>query len=156
MSEMKVPNLKFLNPKDVRMDLSPVHKQRLHDLANFIANEEYEFTMEHFHSEPSCGTAGCIAGHAAVMVPELRSNSYNFPHSCGPDIRKTMGYFTDVNDRVTPFYNLFYARQAETASGRMDLTRVTRNMAVAALRRFADTGYAFFCPDDKDAPLDKE
>ena len=109
--------------------------KRLHKLADFMEKAEYGFNMSDPDADPKCGTAGCIAGHAAVLWPSLR------------EYHEDESNFTWSNERLTAFLDISYEQHEELcfiSSGLVLLGEVTRSVAVAAVRRLADTGEVEF------------
>jgi hypothetical protein len=105
-------------------------------LADFIENARYEFNMASGFAKPTCGTAGCIGGHAAVLWPSIRSPLAGDTFSWDSralaeklEISEIMGY-----DLCMPTEYF--------------LRKITRPMAVAALRRLAKTSRVHFSKRD--------
>ena len=109
-----------------------MNTKRLHKLADFIEKADYGFNMSSPEADPECGTAGCIAGHAAVLWPSVREHHFGLP-----------GFSWD-GDKLTPFLGISDDQHEDLffgpAADGILLGDITRSMAVAAVRRFADTG----------------
>lgn len=45
-------------------------------LADFLSSKKYEFAMCDSRATPKCGSAGCIGGHAAVLWPDIRTETF--------------------------------------------------------------------------------
>ena len=110
-------------------------------LADFIESEKYQFDMRDSSATPSCGTAGCIGGHAAVLWKEVRqywSDTKRTEFGFNQDMLiKNLGLrFSDMNTLCfTP----------RTSSGvLLDYDDITRTHAVEALRHLAKTGKVRF------------
>lgn len=123
-----------------------VNRSAILDLAAFIEEQKYEFDMGESDANPSCGTAGCIAGHAAVLWKACRAKESH--HSMGEftfdqsKLAKKLGITDEQSEE------LFY--EVPRDGGHISYENVNRCMAVRALRRLADTGEVLFELPDED------
>lgn len=67
------------------------NKERLQELHDFVRDTILEFDMGTAMVNISCGTAGCLLGHAALRWPEGRNKMG--PQSYSPDATFFMGLF---------------------------------------------------------------
>ena len=105
-------------------------QQNCLELADYIERQpDGRFRMNSW-GIPSCGTAGCIAGHGFALWPELprRGDKY-VPMDCAEKLGLS----------ESQAYGMFLPYGLET---------ITKPVAVAALRRFALTGEIYFDPAD--------
>ena len=107
-------------------------------LASFIERGRYEFNMLSGWARPTCGTAGCIGGHAAVLWPSLRKLT-------------CVDYFSFNDDALAEKLGLSSEKTDDLCYGNMVLVRcgltlgdVTRIAAVEMLRNLAKTGRVRF------------
>jgi hypothetical protein len=129
--------------------------EALNRLADFIASGRYEFDMGESYAYPSCGTAGCIGGHAAVLWGELRDakcetfswNSQKLAvhlgFDCGVEEELCYPGIDSVEfDRLNPpsYPNLFKYK-AVTRESAVDLLR---RLAVVARERAPTVGDVYF------------
>lgn len=117
-----------------------MNREAILELADFIERAEYEFRMSSAIVDLNCGSAGCIGGHAAVLWPDeiacdliLGSRSF---------IPSSLAAKLDMPFR--DFWALCYG-----APGVSAMSDITREMAIAALRRLADTGVVEFRLEDR-------
>ena len=110
-------------------------------LADFIESEKYQFDMRDSSATPSCGTAGCIGGHAAVLWKEVRQY--------WPDTKRTKFGFNQgmliqhLGLSFSDMHTLCFTPR--TSSGEvLDYDEITRAHAVEALRHLAETGKVRF------------
>lgn len=122
------------------MTIAEPYYSRIHELANFIEEAIFEFDMEEARVNLTCGTAGCIAGHAAVLWPDVRAE--NIFNDSGPEtfswdeerLNEHLGLDNMLNGR------LFYVNPHLSTIWK----RVDRAKAVDTLRRYAETGVVDF------------
>lgn len=116
-----------------------MHKQNILELADFLEKAEFIFDMGSALANPECGAAGCIGGHAAVLWEELRQGSYS---SVGYTFNLSkLGNKLELKEQLTT--DLCFNPHDEDGIG-MSCLSVTRSMAVATLRRLAETGELYF------------
>lgn len=118
-----------------------MNREAIRQLADFIEEGRYRFAMECPDAHPTCGTAGCIGGHAAVLWPIVRDpffssrGSYTFSVSL---LAKKL-WVTDGEVEL-----LCFAVPKPDGLWHTDLMDVTREQAVATLREWADTSRIVF------------
>lgn len=119
-----------------------VNKENVLALRDFIASEEFGFDMDRGLARPSCGTAGCIGGHAAILWPEVRA-------SVGTLSDAFAWYETDLAEMLGVTLNtehqLCYPSWHRTAGFTLDAypdhwRSVSRADAVRVLTKLAETG----------------
>lgn len=116
-----------------------MNKENILALADFIESRKYRFDMTRPRANPSCRTAGCIGGHAAVLWPELRTPRLK-DRSFGwgwENLRAKLGISEAQHKRLCFWC---YNRKGEL----VPLYYITRKMAVATLHRLAETGEVYF------------
>lgn len=102
-------------------------KRNIMKLADFIGEAKFPFDMCSYEV-PSCGTAGCIAGHAAALWPGLDDDGFFDPVK----VDNKLG----LNDKQTE--ELFYPKSV--FNGKSILSLITRGCAIECLRNFVITG----------------
>ena len=100
----------------------------IHQLADLLESETYEFNMSDPVANPECGSAGCIGGHAAVLWPEVRDFEDSQGFSWDDEY---LGEKLGLSQHQTD--HLCYPKCFRTQD-------VTRKMAVTVLRNLARTG----------------
>lgn len=118
------------------MKIAEPFYSRIHELANFIEEALFKFDMAESFVNPACGTSGCIAGHAAMLWPEVRmflefDKKYTWSEE---RINKHLGLDHYHHSR------LFYANPHMSKIWKF----VDRAKAVDTLRRYAETGVVDF------------
>jgi hypothetical protein len=117
----------------------------LNELADFVERADYGFDMADGMVRTGCGTAGCIAGHAAVLWPDVREDGW----------AKADG-FTWEDDRLCEKLGLTKDQHEDLffdVPGCADgVHYVDRAMAIAAVRRFAATGEIRFDDTERTTP----
>ena len=117
-------------------------------LADFLESEDFEFDMLDPRVYESCGSAGCIGGHAALLWPGVRAGH---TESVGP---KGVNY--NGHSMATKFGHQNYTWNSEKLAEKLGLDqdaekhlcfprplplrKVTREQAVRVLRHLALTG----------------
>lgn len=113
-------------------------KEKILELADFIESGKFDFNFSIDEVRPACGSAGCIGGHAAALWPELRVARSNGKYTWDTDkLAEHLGISNLVADR------LCFEPQSK-AGYHFEYGEVTREMAVAAVRRLANTGEPHF------------
>lgn len=117
-----------------------VNKVNVLQLAEFVERGDYIFNMDEPTATPSCGTAGCIGGHAAVLWADVAKPAY--------------GDVTEIT-----FHEVALAEKLGLDDGQLErlcfepedecersvpYESVTREVAVATLKRLAETGELYF------------
>lgn len=119
----------------------PVNRAACLQLADFIARAHYRFDMSSCEAEPLCGSAGCIGGHAAVLWPDVRESNAGVDFTWDEEkLAAKLGITRATHDA------LCYLAGENDDDDISDLSDVTRRMAVATLRRLAETGVVTFRP----------
>lgn len=116
----------------------------LNELADFIASSTYSFDMAQPTAQPSCGTAGCIGGHAAVLWEDIRDTDWNVDSGYSwrdEALAEKLGISWHAHRAICypgddDSADIFFV---DTEAG-IDYAKVTRESAVDMLRNFARTG----------------
>lgn len=117
--------------------------EAINELADFIENCELTYDFNATDVSASCGTAGCSAGHAALLWEDIReavTSDYAEPGDYTWDHEKLadkLGLSRDQHDE------LFWLPQYEDHTP-ADLADITKEDAVATLRRFASSGETYY------------
>lgn len=122
------------------------NRKRLNALADYIEKAKYQFNMSESSAYPTCGTAGCIAGHSAVFRPTSGDLQFLEHDDAGHIMHAHMHM-----ERFASFYGLAFKTaealclEPKTVDGtELSYSCVSRSMAVAAIRRLAKTGRVYF------------
>lgn len=122
-----------------------MNKEAINELADFIESAKFKFDMGEPDAAPTCGTAGCIGGHAAMLWPEVRAGErYNA-------IEK-IEYFSWNEKQLIKKLGLAEGQEGQLCylgSSRMTLCSITRAGAVTTLRRLAETGEVVWKREDQ-------
>lgn len=121
-------------------------KNRLLKLADIIENNKpiewkgrpVKFDMSEWGHERSCGTAACIAGHAAILSgqPFDPKAEYALGYERGNTARKVAAEWLGIKDYEESIRLFIPTNHGYT--GRLE--NITRRRAAAVLRSFAETG----------------
>lgn len=118
-----------------------INKSAVLELAAFIESGKYKFDMAEPCVNPFCGTAGCIAGHAAMLWVDVREKieeetveEFSFSEK---KVAEKLGITSNQS------HNLFYGTP-DGDGGSVDYEDVTRCVAVRTLRHLAETGEIVF------------
>ena len=106
--------------------------EAINQLADFIESGKYEFDMRKPIAHPECGSAGCIGGHASVLWPEVEKGLGGF--NCDTLAERLGIGWNDAQDLCFPELP--------------DYGKITREIAVSALRRMAETGEVAFVVEE--------
>lgn len=125
-----------------------MNKAAILELAAFIEKAEFTFNMYNGWPQPSCGSAGCIGGHAAVLWPELRDNAGLVQDDA----------FTWNGAKLLSKLDISRGHEqalCQMTDSRYGFSNVHREDAVAVLHRFIATGEVDwdFVLDSKITPL---
>lgn len=111
---------------------------RIMKLADFVETTPYEFKMSQPWAQPQCGTAGCIAGHAAVLWPEVRMSGRIIRYD-DDKLKDFLGIDEETATRL--FYPGDYIEiEWEDFDEDIRYQHITQKGAAATLRRLAVTG----------------
>lgn len=135
-----------------------MHKENILALADFIERAEYEFDMSIPRAKPACGSAGCIGGHAAVLWPDLRVDDSNLEEDATLSNENNLLNFTwnqpllQACLDITQYEHKILCFHTFNRDGeRVPYENITREVAVATLRRLAKTGEIYFdAPGEQD------
>jgi hypothetical protein len=136
------------------------NKQRILELADFLETAKFKFDMGSPNVYPSCGSAGCIGGHAAALWTKVRdtvaidadygdTGRYSWHQQTLADYlgisRNTadrLCYPEDERDQGDDEYEHAETWTDEGALPEecVEYGKITRAGAVATLRRLAETG----------------
>jgi len=120
------------------------------ELSNFIESEKYAFDLDTAKIDESCGTAGCVAGHAdALWTSGDYSRSRDYDRTIIIDKLSLEGLKYEVLC-LTPL-DKSGSRLREfgwSSNGNANRKAVTRSMAVATLRRYAMSGEVYYDLED--------
>lgn len=114
------------------------NKERLLELADFIEKAEFKFDMGDPVANPTCGTAGCMAGHAAVLWPELRTEGTGDGEIFSWKDEELAAYLDITEDE----HDLLFYPQSHNEGAIYGY--IDRDVAVGTLRHFASTGEIIF------------
>ena len=90
----------------------------------------------------NCGTAGCIAGFAAMLYPEATEPHYDYVSDrIWSFHEKTLAKILGITDDEC--VHLFWQTKAKNGSY-IGFEKITASMAAATVRRFAETGEIYF------------
>lgn len=113
-------------------------KQSILRLADVIESERWDFDMTTAISNPACGTAGCIGGHAAALWPDVRDPHLDQPD--GPFSFDTRALADKIGLSLEDLVWLCFTPPTDDRRDMIGLSLVTREAAVEALRHLAETG----------------
>ena len=115
-------------------------------LANLIELGRYAFDMGDGNADLSCGSAGCVGGHAAVLWPDIRvltrgANRFSWSQSL---LCEKLGLTSPEHD------DLCFPDDWHDHDGPKGLSydEVTGRHAVATLRRLVVFGVVCYCRGD--------
>jgi len=116
-----------------------MNTERIQNIIDLLRSGKKNFHMESLlvESDPECGSAGCIAGHAAFLWPHLTS----YPDLWGdPTLPNTW-----VQSKVTAWLELAEETADQlffvTDLDRCDLAAITRHDAIEVLEVLLERGY---------------
>lgn len=113
-----------------------MNKERIRELAAFILDCKLTFEFNGTEvDEHGCGTAGCSAGHAALLWPDVRQpadeyGNYTWAHRL---LAEKLGITMVQHDEL--FWRPMYDDGTECT-----MEVITKEDAAWTLRRFVDTG----------------
>lgn len=113
-------------------ELTPPQRCRI--LADVIERGDYGFDMNRYTvPDPTCGTAGCIAGVAGAVFPSLPRHSYQGEEEVDEfAVAELLGLRDgQIGEMFMPW---------DHVSAELEPYKITRSMAARCLRRFAETG----------------
>lgn len=116
-----------------------MNKANILALADFMESAPFRFTMSTALNvqadKPECGSAGCIAGHAARLWPELRiAASLDDCYYCSMNI-----FRLKLKLKEMPFESLVIPR-FETEGVHYAHSKIDKPWAIRVLRHLAETG----------------
>lgn len=104
-------------------------------LADFLESVLFPFDMAKIHNPASCGSAGCIGGHAAALWPDVASNYSSWDES---KLADKLGIDDDTEEALC--YLAPGSMWGSDPNYVVPYDDVTREDAVAVLRNLAKTG----------------
>ena len=114
------------------------NKAAITKLADFIESAKWKFDMADLFANTSCGSAGCIGGHAVVLWPEIATSEED------ERITDDKNYITWDDELLAAKLKIGFGELGSLCFLddfiHIPMSKVTREDAVRCLRNLAETG----------------